>query len=164
MTHRLPAWRHAVVLGTAIVATLLLPPLANADEGPPDDSAVLQYVETLPTSDGSVAVGVAKVRRTPLPPAVAQQLSSAGSTGAALEVVSSSSAYGAPTTPLEHRRAGVAPARLDDRDRESPSIGSSLGATVEATGSAADARLVVLLVGLAVMTVAAVGVRARGPH
>ena len=163
MTHPLPAWRHAVVLGTAIVATLLLPPIANAD-GPPDDSAVLQYVETVPTSDGSVAVGVAKVRRTPLSPAVAQQLSSAGSTGAALDVVSSSSAYGAPTTPLEHRRAGVAPARLDDRDRESPSIGSSLGATVEATGSAADARLVVLLVGLAVMTVAAVGVRARGPH
>ena len=103
MTHRSPAWRHAVVLGTTIVVTLLLPTLANADGGPPD-SAVSQYVETVPTSDGSVAVGVGKVRRAPLSPVVAQQLSSAGSSGAALEAVASSSSYGAPTTPLERRR------------------------------------------------------------
>lgn len=161
MTHRSPAWRHAVVLGTTIVVTLLLPTLANADGGPPD-SAVSQYVETVPTSDGSVAVGVGKVRRAPLSPAVAQQLSSAGASGAALEAVASSSSYGAPTTPLERRR--VDRGAIDDRERESASIGSSLGATIEATGSAADARLVVLLVVLALTTVAAVGVRVRGPR
>ena len=158
MTRRSPAWRRAVVLGTTIVATLILPPLAAAD--PPSDSAVAQYVETVPTSDGSVAVGVGKTRTAPLAAAVTQQLSSAGSSGSALKAVASSSSYGAPTTRLERRRTDRA--TIDDRERASPSIGSSLGATVEATGSAADVRLVVLLVVLAAMTVAAVGVRARG--
>lgn len=161
MTRRSPAWRRAVVLGTTIVATLLLPPLASAD--PPPDSAVSQYVETVPTSDGSVAVGAGKVRHATLPRVVTAQLSAAGPAGAALKTVASSSSYGAPTTALKRRESSPAEtATTDDRERESPSIASALGSTVEATGSAADARLVALLVVLALTTVAAVGLRARG--
>jgi hypothetical protein len=162
MTRRSPARWCAVMLGTTVVASALLAPVAAADDGPPD-SAVSQYVETVPTSEGSVAVGARNVRRAALSPTVTQQLSAAGPTGAALKAVASSSSYGAPTTPLGPRRSGPADrATIDDRERESPSIGSALGSTVEATGSAADARLGVLLVVLALTTVAAVGVRARG--
>jgi len=161
MTRRSPAWRRAVVLGTTIVATLILPPLAAAD--PPPDSAVAQYVETVPTSDGSVAVGTGKAHRTPLSPSVSEQLGAAGSTGAALEAVASSSSYGAPTTALGQRESGPKDnATTDARERERPSIASALGSTVETTGSAADGRLIVLLVVLALTTVAAVAVRARG--
>jgi hypothetical protein len=94
-----------------VVATVLAValPVAEAagDPGPPGDvSAVSQYVEMVPTSNGSTATGVSKPKVKPLPRRLDTKLQKqAGKSARALVEVATSSSYGAPQHDLAPVRA-----------------------------------------------------------
>ena len=60
------------LVAAAVLAALLVPGVVAA-QGPPV-SAVSQYVEQVPTSDGSATVGVGRSKRSGLPPAARMAL------------------------------------------------------------------------------------------
>ena len=146
----------AVALGVAAPA--------SADH-PPPVSAVAQYVETIPTSDGGAAVGLDKPGRSALPRHAEIELAALkdAATAAALKEVASSSAYGAPIQPrLRDPETGPTSTVEEHRRRSGlDSIGSAAGAV----GAGSSGRLALLLAVVAVTTVAAVASarRSRGP-
>jgi hypothetical protein len=121
----------------------------------PGSSSVSQYVETIPTSEGSKAVGVQQPKD-PSSSAVSQYVetiptgegSSAVGAGArgsvsggALERIARSSAYGAPASTAA---AGAQPGRADVAVTSTPGATRVIGTAVEAIGDGSRARLVAL--------------------
>jgi hypothetical protein len=83
--------------------------VANAGKGP-FASAVAQYVEMVPTGAGDKPLGVGTTSTTKLAPRIEKQIhNDAGKDAAALTVVATSSAYGAPTAPAAHPTAKPKP-------------------------------------------------------
>jgi hypothetical protein len=139
----------------ALVASLglLLPAAAGADAPLPRDfSSADQYVESVPTARGPKAPTVERARdrdrdTRPLPPHVTEALEAqGGSESSQLTEVATSPALGAPERRLE-------------RSREQPP--SVPGATVSALGDGEGDSLVWLLVAIAFVTGALVGLAAR---
>jgi hypothetical protein len=102
-----------VFFSVAFSALLLAPAAFSAPphQGPVTSlkgipAAISEYVEVVPTSAGSTAVGVGKPTVKPLPaPAAKVVVAHGGQAAPALEEVATSSVYGAPTTKLPIRRA-----------------------------------------------------------
>ncbi len=164
------------------VAAAVAAPVATAAAPPPKpkSSAVAQYVEMVPTSSGSTAPGIGKSTSKPLPKGTSTALRAAvPASAAALEAVSTSSAYGAPTTtlPADTRAKPPAPKPAAPKpsagDGGSPATphqetpqahdtppsalsGTSLAAGVRAAGSGGDRILVfgLALLGLGAAMVA----------
>ena len=85
-------WLCVVALVTAVSASA-----AQAADGPPSDSAVVQYVEVVPTASGPKAPGLKKAKPAPLPPGAKRALKKTPAQHAkALEEIATSPDYGAP--------------------------------------------------------------------
>jgi hypothetical protein len=174
-----------LMLASAVLAALLGSGTARAEQSPPV-SAVSQYVEQVPTSEGSAAVGAAKPKRKALPPAARKALAKRpAATSAPLTEIATSTAYGAPTTPLPQstreptvkakptvkpkptpKRPVPSPARgapvVLDPPQERGSIQGALGSAAAASlGSGSNARLLGLVAFLSLTTAAMAGVAAR---
>lgn len=148
----------------AVVSLALVVPLpARAAERPPV-SAIAQYVEQIPTAEGSATPGVGKTTKTTLPRETRSRLRSGtdATTAAALTEIATSSAYGAPTGKIA-RAAEPRSARDSARVRgdSEPRLSSSLGSAVEAVGSGSDRRLAVLLAIVLLTTAVAVAAAVR---
>ena len=130
-------------------------------------AAVAQYVEQLPTSSGSQAVGVGKVESKPLPRKIKQRLvAQAGADAPLLEQVATSSAFGAPQERLSTRPKGAREGGRPGPGRSSELIGTenlgddtsatqALDAAVSVVTDGSDTRLIGLVVFLAAITAAA---------
>jgi hypothetical protein len=148
----------AASLAAAITALVLVAPAQAQRPRPPEDaSAILQYVEAVPTAGGDRAVGVGVAEAEPLPPAVAQHVEQqAGPEAEALKTVATSSAYGAPQ---------IAPKRLEPTEptgAASSAAPSLVAAGLRAAGSGGSERgIAVLAALLGGITVAAVALAVR---
>jgi hypothetical protein len=146
-----------------MLAVLLLPaaagPARAADEPPPSDlAAVDAYRETIPTASGAKPVGAQGAPATPLPAAVEERLRTQKPAAAKmLRRIATEPRLGAErSTPFE-------PAdRAEARPKSENPVFAAVGSVAE--GSAADRRLLALLVAMGAIAfwgVAAAIVRAR---
>lgn len=175
--------RYLVVGATALVG-LVVSGVASAAQGPPV-SAVSQYVEQVPTSEGPAKVGAARSKRATLPEAARKALaSSSPETSARLTKIATSPTYGAPPTRVEPSQA----ARPKPKPKSSPergnvvrpkpprapgnlvrgepaadrsSIRPSLDAVAVSVGAGSEARMVGLGAFLALTTAAMVAAATR---
>jgi len=120
-----------------------------------------QYAEIVPAAGGPTVPGIGTEKQAPLTRAGSKALKN-GPPGTAdsLAEIATSSTYGASVRP-----AAQAPARDRDVVPPGPSVDATLRSTVDAIGSAGDARLVGLLIAVVVTTLGAVALsisRARG--
>ena len=134
---------------------------ANHKPGQPhgSSSAVDQYVEQVPTSEGSrpsdPRLGGGQKRS--LPSAVEKELANAGGKDAkVLEEVATSSAYGAPQEKLrlgakEKRRLREAVADLRGGDDSAGGVRNALAAPVSVLAEGSDARLLALAIAMALI-------------
>jgi hypothetical protein len=98
------SFRQTFLLAFALAA--LLAPAASAGGPPEDTSGVDQYVEDIPTSEGSKPVGSDGNGSAPLPPPVSRSLADeGGSDAAALQALATQSGLGAPDQNLAGRTA-----------------------------------------------------------
>jgi hypothetical protein len=137
-------------------------PAVAQEQPPPDDSAVDQYTELVPTGTGPKAPGIGKKTRGSLPPKAKKALEKTPKrTGDALTEIATSSDYGAPTA-VPPKTTKV------PRDAPQPSEGPSFDRTLQATAVAAapvdDGRMIALLVVMLAIAVGggALAVRRRG--
>ena len=148
--------RRSVPVFLAVLA-LLLPAAAAA--GPPDDnSGVDQYVEDIPTSEGSKPVGSNGSGSAPLSPGAGDALAEQGGDDAAtLEAIATQAGLGAPTQDLAARTA-AGPAGTGDDVTLGEALSGSFGALAgtDDRGSAGA-----LLLGLLVLTCVIVVAAAR---
>lgn len=99
-----------------VLATVLLMPAAAPAAAPGDFSAADQYVETLPTPQGSNPTKTRKGHHTKLSAGVEEKLQSeAGKDASALEIAATSSDFGAPQkkdrgADKSHSRSTASPA------------------------------------------------------
>lgn len=147
------SWRRLGAVVVTVVFAAALPAVSAAQGEPPspDDSAVIQYTELVPTGTGPKASGVGRERRSSLPQNTKQALASApAATANALTSVATSSNYGAPSTRTTRQKP-------KPRSAPSPTDELSLDRTLSATAVAAapvdDARLIGLLVTLLAIVV-----------
>ena len=174
------------LLAFAVAAALTGPAAAPAVEipnPPPGESAIEQYVETLPTGEGGAAVGTGGAARTTLPPGIRTRIRrelgrlerSARGGGATLPVdaeaqlleqIATSAAYGAPQTILRPKgaRSGSSPrgGRVFDRGdvRGGVSTQQALTTAVEAAADVSDARVAGLFAVLALISASALATAA----
>lgn len=139
----------AVAAGVVLATALPAVALAQDEEPSPDDSAVIQYTELVPTGTGPKAPGIGRERRGSLPPSTKKALERAPKpTADTLTTVATSSNYGAPAT---------RPTRQKPRRAPSPTEELSLDRTLQATAAAAapvdDARMIGLLVAMLAIAV-----------
>jgi len=153
----------AAFVGLATAATIAVPP-AGAQETPPPDPAIGQYVETVPTSSGAkVRTGTNKATKKPSDAVRKAVAAKGGSDATALEEVVSSADLGAPETGAQElpKQRGAPTAKTE---RAKPEASSATPAAVNEGGSS---QLVWLGGALALLTAGALVVavvRARGPR
>ncbi len=157
--------RPSLVLAVAGAATLLILPAPALAQTSDDPSAVDQYVEDVPTDEGSTIPGEKKPKKKNLPAAVSDQIASqGGSDSELLTQVASSSDYGAPQRTIKRKKpkATLSGAGMERREGENGSAdaqsdvsaASALSSTVTADGGEAG-RLVGLLVVLFLISLVA---------
>jgi hypothetical protein len=163
-----------LILAVLAALAVLAPGAGDAAQAPPV-SAVSQYVEQVPTGEGSALVGVDRTQRAELPAAAKKALASRpAAVSTQLTEIATSSAYGAPTARLSHTAPdlskprpvgnGKAPTQTSmagDSSAERSSIRRSFRAVATDLGSGSDARLLGLVVFLLTTTVAMAAVAAR---
>jgi hypothetical protein len=130
------------------------------EPGHPPPAAIEQYIEQVPTSQGSQPAGVGKARKRSLPAPVRKRLQQlAGTDAPTLERIATDPTLGAPARKLKR------PKRYEQDGATTDDSGASraLSAAVEAAGSGSDARIIGLLVALVAITafLAALAVRQR---
>jgi len=132
------------------------PALAKHKPGPPpNDSAVSQYIEVVPTADGGVASAVGEPQSKAVASRIRTLLTRKGGADAAkLREIVSSSAYGAP------QKRFVQPHRAVPRSE------NVLSAAISASGSGASSRAlwlfgILVMTTLAALVMAALRQRAR---
>lgn len=140
---------------------------ARAECGPDSDPAICQYVEDIPTSEGSHASGAGGTpsggsgpTSSGLSPSVTADVEAKGGKDTKrLKAIATSPAYGAPTH--EPDRNGTS-WKEHGLSNTSPSLesGSALSAAASAVGSG-EGLLVGLLAALALISFAAIGVAAH---
>jgi hypothetical protein len=180
------ASRRFVAVAIVALGTFATAGVAKADgePEPPVDSAVIQYVELVPTSEGAKAPGVGKKTKAATLPAKTRKALAKESptTAKALATVATSSDYGAPAvtpaparpTPRTRAAAKNKPAPQDTlapsnqpspAEEPSPTEEPSLERTVSATAAAVapvdDGRLTGLLVAMLGIAVAGAVLAAR---
>lgn len=154
-------WRLAVTLLVSLLAWSA--PAYAQTIG--DGSAVDQYVEDVPTSEGSAPAGGSGNGGgggTPVSPSVEQALAEQGDpTANLLNDVAANPAYGAPQGKLTQGRE-VRPEIVSSAD---PDDGGSVGSVVTAAASAFEGsdgrRLIGLMAALVLMTAATIGTSIR---
>lgn len=125
-------------------------------------SAVDEYVEDVPTSEGSTpVVGNKPKKRKPLSSRVTAEVHREGGEDAAvLEEVATSSAFGAPQKEINRPRREKPHDANTNRPAERPQVGSSGGEALAAAATATTgenaSRLIALLIALGVISVATV--------
>jgi hypothetical protein len=144
-------------LGMVAVASLALaaatPALAQ-DPPPPTPPSIDQYVETVPTAGGGTSPEVTKQGVQPLPAKVATRLhNSSDATTKELAPIATSSAYGAPQTPLSRPAPRAGPTR-DAGD-------NALSSAVSAVGDSSDSHVFWLLGAVIIVTTSMVWAAAR---
>lgn len=161
--------RHVLVFATVLLSVLGAPTGAYA-QAACDASAVDQYVECIPTSDGDDANNESGAGGggnggggTTLSPSVSSQIDSqAGSDAPLLKEVASSPRYGAPTKKLKvpaatgtNGKARIGKEQMVQADPQADvSAGDALSAAAGAVGSGDAARLIGLLVALFLVSAA----------
>jgi hypothetical protein len=131
---------------------------------PPDDSAVSQYTELVPTGRGPKAPGIGKKERGSLPPTARKALDKTPKPSAgALTEIATSSDYGAPVTPARTPRKPTT--REAPVPAEKPSLDRTLQATAVAAAPVGDGRMIGLLVVMLAIAFggAALAIRQRRP-
>jgi cobalamin biosynthesis Mg chelatase CobN len=158
--------RRSALTVLALMALLAWAGQAYA-QTPSDASAVDQYVEDVPTSQGSTRPGQGKSTKTTIAPSVSSQIDAEGGSDAdLLREVASSSDYGAPQKAKPRKAKPKAKAdgpkrsiRTDDgapvAGPEDPSAGEAISAAASAVQGGDASRLVALLIALFVITLAA---------
>lgn len=153
------AFAAAVAAGTFLAGTQA----AWADHNPGHASgcsaAVCQYVEQVPTSSGSQVAGVGSGKKAKkLPKAVESELQrEAGEDAAVLQEVATASEYGAPQEelqlgPAEKRRLKEAEETIKSEDVVD--LGGAVSAPVSVLTDGSDARLVGLVIVMALIALA----------
>jgi hypothetical protein len=159
---------RALLIGaSAATAVLALAAPAWAQDPPkpsPDDSAVTQYVEEVPSAWGEAAPGVpqtSKQRSKPLASSIQARLRAAGGAdAAALERNATTASLGAPV-----RRKQATPRQIIRPHDDAPSAGAAFSAAVTAVGDGGGGlRFVILGIGLLAITAATVFGAARRPR
>jgi len=158
---------RTLLIGAAATAVLAFTAPAWAQDPPqppPDDSAVSQYVEEVPSAWGEAAPGVpqkTKQRSRPLASSIQARLRAAGGAdAAALERNATTSSLGAPV-----RRKQATPRQIIQPHDDSPSAGAAFSAAVTAVGDGGGGlRFVILGLGLLAITAATVFGAARRPR
>jgi hypothetical protein len=174
---RLSRLRGGIVLG--VLATGLLVSAQNAmAKGPPPKSeqlsAVSQYRESIPASEGPVLPGTGKIETKPLPAPITQQVEEQGGNDArVLTLIATKSSYGAPQRKLP--QIGLAkrtPAQkaappqtkpqkirtVDPGERGSATPTAVLSATGGIVGGSSGGRLLGLALVLGLLALAVGGV------
>lgn len=175
--------RGGIVLGVVATGLLLSVQDAMAKNGPPKSeqlSAVSQYRESIPASEGPVLPGTGKVETKALPEQVTRQVEEQGGNDARiLTLVATKSSYGAPQRKLpqiglDRRRPGTkaAPARtkpakirtkpakirvVDPAERGSATPAAVLSATGGIVGGSSGGRLFGLILVLGLLALATGG-------
>jgi hypothetical protein len=125
-----------------VLAAALLIPAAAPAAAPGDFSAADQYVETLPTPQGSSPTKTRKGQRTKLSAAVEEKLRTQGGKDAsALEIAATSSDFGAP------QKRGRGADKNDGRSTDSPAVPT---ASVKAVSNSGEDLLWLLIVLIAI--------------
>lgn len=154
-----------VVAMAAILLLTVAPGSADAarhDQGPPDQSAIDQYVEVIPTSTGgrTVRVGATSL---PIPQAVARGIArSGGGDAATLRAIVSNPAYGA-GRPHPTRKGGTTQPAPATSPRSQPTVGPATGgadpslaaAAFSSMGAGTTAWLIAGLVAITLIALAA---------
>ena len=166
--------RHVLVLAT-VLASVLAAPTGAYGQAACEASAVDQYVECIPTSDGDSANGQSGAGgggggggRPTLTPSVSAQIEAQGGDDAEiLKQVAGSRRYGAPTKKLELAGAGVSgKARISKEQlvladpQADVSAGDAVSAAVSAVQGGDAGRLIGLLAALFLVSVATLGAAA----
>jgi hypothetical protein len=156
--------RGFLVTVTLLVTLLALAGQASAQSGC-GVSAVDQYVECIPTGDGENSSGASAPTSGSLPPPIAAQIQSAGGEDAeVLEQVATSSRYGAPTKRAAKSSSTHGRISGETRAGAGPAsdvwAGEAASAAVSAVQGGDAGRVVGLLVGLFLISAAALTVAA----
>jgi hypothetical protein len=150
--------------GVAVLVTVtLLTPVGEAFAQTPDgSSAVDQYVEDVPTGEGSSAVGQKKETRKPLSASVQAQVQTGGGDDAAvLEQAATSAAYGAPQKVLvrairpEQESAGVGAAGSAEDGV------AAVGSAVTGKNAAPIVAILIAVLSISVVAFALAGIKQR---
>jgi len=153
---RAAPWFRTLLVAVAASAALASAAHAAGSPPVPAGSAVLQYVETVPTAGGAQAPGITAGRSAKPPPAPSASGSRVSpALRKALATIVSSPAYGAPPSPAARR--DEAPAGR----RPGSAVGRTLVAAADTIGGESDGRLLGLLGVLLATTVGAVALAAR---
>lgn len=166
---RLPKSQIAV-LGAGIIVCVFSAP-AFADETPPpvppETPSIDQYVETVPTSHGGASAVVGKPRAKPLPHRITAKIHARSDVVTkSLEVIATSSAYGAPQRDLSRpaktsRKQREKPSANPARPSAEPKAANALSAAVSAVSDSGDSHVFWLLAAVIVVTTAMVWATAR---
>jgi hypothetical protein len=171
------------MLAAGIIVCVFSAP-AFADETPPpvppETPSIDQYVETVPTSHGGTSAGIGKPRAKPLPHRITAKIHArSDAVTKSLEVVATSSAYGAPQRDLSRpaktsrkQRDLSRPAKTSRKQREKPSANparpsaepkaaNALSAAVSAVSDSGDSHVFWLLAAVVVVTTVMVWATAR---
>lgn len=134
---------------------------------PPETPSIDQYVETVPTSHGGTSAGVGKPRAKPLPHRITAKIHArSDAVTKSLEVIATSSAYGAPqrdlsrpakTSRKQQEKRSANPARPSAE----PKAANALSAAVSAVSDLGDSHVFWLLAAVIVVTTAMVWATAR---
>ena len=156
----------AIVASVVFIASLAFAQAAVADNRPPPNPAIAQYVEQVPTSGGSVVPTKPKPKPTAKRPddqaqpvlsqTVEEQLPSTPE-GTTLRNVASNEEYGAPQHKLHTSKRVVVVARRAVIEPKKDVSGATLGAAIDAVGAQ---RATVLWLGFALFAIAGLGVGA----
>jgi hypothetical protein len=161
MAGTLPGTRRSIAAVVAFAALAPAPALAQGSPPPPlpDEAAIYQYREALPTGAGPVAPGPGTKRVTPLPAQAQAALEAQGGADTSLlERVATSSDYGAPSGP-QTREAGGRPRGVVASPLPDASFGRGVEAAAAALGGENPRILVLLAAMLALGGAFAVGAR-----
>lgn len=159
--------RRALVALIVALAAVYQPQTAQAQDEPPSDATIAQYIEQVPTSSGPRVARGGK-RAAALPARVQRRLrAEAGDEASVLEDIATSTAYGAPDRVRRGGSAGTPETSQRGKSRDHKIVVPEIGAR-SALGEAAtpkSAREGVLVVILALATasalVAAIVIRRR---
>jgi hypothetical protein len=166
---RLPKSQIAMLAAGIILCVFSAP--AFADETPPpvppETPSIDQYVETVPTSHGGTSAGIGKPRAKPLPHRITAKIRArSDAVTKNLEVVATSSAYGAPQSDLSRpaktsREQREEPSANPARPSAEPKAANALSAAVSAVSDSGDSHVFWLLAAVIVVTTAMVWATAR---
>lgn len=150
--------RFSVVIGAFVAAgCLAVAAAAQTAPPPPGTSGIDQYVETVPTSAGGRAAGLAKGKSRPLPATTRSKISRQGGTDSvALQKIATLSSYGAPAT--------IPSRRTIDTTRDPHKAGGHRSAVSAAVSAASGGGGVgpLLLLGILFVVITAVVVAVAG--